>query len=286
MTGHLPPDTQQRPSGADHGEAIVTGHIVCAECGYDLHGLHSDGKCPECGEPIRNSIAATGPESLWLVAICSGVRALLVAHCGLLLSAVMICSLPVGIACFIILALGSALEMSVRSPTAPVAEWRCTWPARFIGSGIVTCIVAGVVGGTFHLLGQFLALVGTAFMVAGLVLLWFLIAEVMRRGLSRSAARLARIVARLTIAASAIGMVDLAIFLIVAGSPAGGPTWLKQVLPAVTAATGALWLVASILAIIGLEIGLRALTRAQHAARAREEHVRAQQSAHADRAAN
>lgn len=29
--------------------------VTCIHCGYDLRGLHSDGRCPECGEPIEDS---------------------------------------------------------------------------------------------------------------------------------------------------------------------------------------------------------------------------------------
>lgn len=27
-------------------------HLLCAQCGYDLHGLPGDTRCPECGRPL------------------------------------------------------------------------------------------------------------------------------------------------------------------------------------------------------------------------------------------
>jgi hypothetical protein len=34
--------------------------ILCEHCGYGLNGLPTDGRCPECGEPIANSTTADG----------------------------------------------------------------------------------------------------------------------------------------------------------------------------------------------------------------------------------
>jgi len=47
---------------------IPSNRPYCAECGYDLTGLPSDGLCPECGQPFRppapRSAAGTAPEVL------------------------------------------------------------------------------------------------------------------------------------------------------------------------------------------------------------------------------
>jgi uncharacterized repeat protein (TIGR04138 family) len=34
----------------------ITTNVLCANCAYNLRGLQYDGLCPECGEPIRNSV--------------------------------------------------------------------------------------------------------------------------------------------------------------------------------------------------------------------------------------
>ncbi len=40
----------------------------CAECGYDLRGLSTDGRCPECGRDIARSDPSTRRASAWAVA--------------------------------------------------------------------------------------------------------------------------------------------------------------------------------------------------------------------------
>src|SRR5215211_1304756 len=61
----------------------------CLRCGYDLRGQPAQGRCPECGLPVRNSTAA--PDELrlapprWLGLITCGA-ALLVAGQALFVS--------------------------------------------------------------------------------------------------------------------------------------------------------------------------------------------------------
>ena len=38
--------------------------MTCAECGYNLHGLPPESRCPECGRPIAESVAAA-PVVAW-----------------------------------------------------------------------------------------------------------------------------------------------------------------------------------------------------------------------------
>lgn len=57
----------------------------CVRCGYNLRGLPSDGKCPECGTPIgrshRGNILAAA-DSSWLAGLCRGLM-LVVAAVGI-----------------------------------------------------------------------------------------------------------------------------------------------------------------------------------------------------------
>ncbi len=38
---------------------------LCEQCGYDIAGLETTGACPECGRPIRRSLALSRTGSLW-----------------------------------------------------------------------------------------------------------------------------------------------------------------------------------------------------------------------------
>jgi hypothetical protein len=69
------------------GDTIPAGAITepaplcCVQCRYDLRGLPADGRCPECGLPVRNSGAA--PDELhlaprgWLGSVARGAALLL-----------------------------------------------------------------------------------------------------------------------------------------------------------------------------------------------------------------
>ncbi len=46
ITGDEPPD---QPT-------MIDRDVLCASCGYNLRGLSSDHNCPECANPIRNSL--------------------------------------------------------------------------------------------------------------------------------------------------------------------------------------------------------------------------------------
>jgi hypothetical protein len=41
---------------------IISNNLPCRKCSYNLRGLKFDGRCPECGEPIRDSFAAAAAE--------------------------------------------------------------------------------------------------------------------------------------------------------------------------------------------------------------------------------
>lgn len=43
--------------GAGQASAVeITRDITCRRCSYNLRGLATDGRCPECGTPIRASL--------------------------------------------------------------------------------------------------------------------------------------------------------------------------------------------------------------------------------------
>ena len=63
-------------------DPTVRSHITCTGCGYDLFSLLTDERCPECGEPIRDSL---GPDRGNLVRAGDIVHAVMVAICWLAL---------------------------------------------------------------------------------------------------------------------------------------------------------------------------------------------------------
>lgn len=40
----------------EDGRTIVAFHARCLGCGYDLHGLYVDARCPECAQPVSRSL--------------------------------------------------------------------------------------------------------------------------------------------------------------------------------------------------------------------------------------
>jgi hypothetical protein len=63
----------------------VASHAQCRQCGYDLHGLPADGRCPECGSVVAESLREElldFADPRWLANLLRGVR-MLVIGCGL-----------------------------------------------------------------------------------------------------------------------------------------------------------------------------------------------------------
>jgi hypothetical protein len=59
----------------------VTSHAICRHCGYDLHGLPADGRCPECGSGVGESLSAElliFADPNLLATLVRGVRILLI----------------------------------------------------------------------------------------------------------------------------------------------------------------------------------------------------------------
>lgn len=77
------------PLAASPSIEPVSPGISCISCGYDLRGLSSDSRCPECAEPIENSLKPNllrfaDPERLTLIARGArriGINLLLYAIC-------------------------------------------------------------------------------------------------------------------------------------------------------------------------------------------------------------
>jgi hypothetical protein len=61
--------------------SLVESHALCRRCGYDLHGIPTDGLCPECGESVAASLRGnllTAADPKWLASLLRGARMLLI----------------------------------------------------------------------------------------------------------------------------------------------------------------------------------------------------------------
>ncbi len=50
----LPPAAH--PAGVNLRSDTVGDDVICLQCGYNIHGLSHEGRCPECGTPIKKSL--------------------------------------------------------------------------------------------------------------------------------------------------------------------------------------------------------------------------------------
>jgi hypothetical protein len=57
----------------------VNPEWTCVTCGYDLRSLDAEGRCPECGRPVLDSLTALGPVDLDVVPRLRGTVATSVA---------------------------------------------------------------------------------------------------------------------------------------------------------------------------------------------------------------
>ncbi|HVS71670.1 MAG TPA: hypothetical protein VHQ47_10490 [Phycisphaerae bacterium] len=73
---------------------VLTHDVPCRACGYNLRGLSTDGRCPECGQGIGRSLVSdslTAADGGWVRRVALGLGLLkLGAICGLVLAPLLI----------------------------------------------------------------------------------------------------------------------------------------------------------------------------------------------------
>ncbi len=66
----------------DKVSSAVVDHVICTDCGYNLFGLNRDGRCPECGAAVADSVRGDGlafANREWVRRICGGLTFLYAA---------------------------------------------------------------------------------------------------------------------------------------------------------------------------------------------------------------
>jgi len=63
------------PPAIDPASGRIACDLLCVECEYNLRTLAADGRCPECGRPVRDSVLEHDPPGVhfnWLVVLKGG----------------------------------------------------------------------------------------------------------------------------------------------------------------------------------------------------------------------
>ena len=72
-----PADRAATTTGATGGGDELADNTPCVRCGYNLRGLRSDGRCPECGllvlATLRNESVLSQSDVRWVEALWHGV---------------------------------------------------------------------------------------------------------------------------------------------------------------------------------------------------------------------
>ncbi len=258
----MPPDAIE---DCARGACVLTSHVPCLACRYDLYGLQRIGACPECGLAVADTLDASRHDPAWLAGVRSGVQALIVAHYILLGSALCLPFLPLGACFYVLLQLGAAVELAQPNPRLILEHRERSRAAQLIGTGMIgygATVIAAVASFKAAAVILFAALVCH---LVGAVWMWRLFVTNMGLNLSPAAARLGKWTAMLIAVAGGVIVATAGISLLLSDGSLWSLPWR---------ADSWVMLVGGSLAIVHA-LGLVALHAGSRAVRAAQDRVRA-----------
>ncbi|GEM_PF-5013204 len=244
----------------DHRSQVDdTGHVgvdvACVACGYNIHTLAADARCPECNLPIEVTLRATN-DAAWLANVKSGIQSMLVGHYFILVSLLVWPFSLIGFCLAMLLQVGSAIDLAARHPDDFTPRARNHWLMLLITVGAVGYAVGGVMMVVGFAGGPPLVLLAASLHAGGITIAWSRFEAVMRRGISLQLATAARSLKCLTAALAAL-LAGPSADAWIMRSAASGPGLDPQVL-LILCALAMLWLLASL---VVLHMSIRATRR-------------------------
>ena len=177
--------------GFTDAQGVVATEIPCRKCGYNLRGLHVEGRCPECGRAVGLSVRGDFlrySDPGWVRKLHRGIRMIIWAIVVIVLGVLLGIALGIGMGNAAVAAAAPVTAMLVGYVLYLVGTWLLTEPdPSGVGEDqygtsrkiIRIALVLGVVNQAIEIARQFapipaalhstLTLIGFVFSLAGLV---------------------------------------------------------------------------------------------------------------------
>jgi hypothetical protein len=187
----LPGAASSALPGFTDAEGVVAAEIPCRKCGYNLRGLHVEGRCPECGRAVGLSVRGDFlrySDPGWVRKLHRGIRMIIWAIVVIVLGVILGVALGIGMGNATIAAAAPVTAVLIGYVLYLVGTWLLTEPdPSGVGEDqygtsrkiIRIALVLGVINQAMEIARQFapipaalqstLTLVGFIFSLAGLV---------------------------------------------------------------------------------------------------------------------
>lgn len=182
--------TREPTSGdADQSEPAaarppVTTHLRCSSCGYDLHGLAQDGRCPECGLEVAETVAPSRFEREWLLTIRYGLRWMIVSMYVLAFLVATSYMQPTENALVAVMQFAGAAALMKRNPNRPDDTFINPWPLWLLAAALPAYLAASIAWVRDLDLYWIVVLIGVALQAGALAMLWLRLAFIAGTGIA------------------------------------------------------------------------------------------------------